>query len=99
MDIGFLRSPCRDLKLENCLLSAEGHIRLTDFGTAKDVGDDGVTRTFCGLCLDRRSSFRLCEACCCPCACVTVSTAKINRKRWSTGPTEEKEIDRERNGV
>ena len=38
-----------DLKLENCLLGAEGHVRLTDFGTAKELGEGGVTSTFCGM--------------------------------------------------
>jgi len=40
----------RDLKLENLLLSAEGHIVFTDFGLSKEglVGTDATTATFCG---------------------------------------------------
>ena len=40
----------RDLKLENLLLSAEGHIVFTDFGLSKEglTGSDATTGTFCG---------------------------------------------------
>ncbi|KAI7866174.1 kinase-like domain-containing protein [Spinellus fusiger] len=37
----------RDLKPENCLLNAKGHVMLTDFGLSK-VPVDGKTNTICG---------------------------------------------------
>ena len=38
----------RDLKPENILIDMKGHIRLTDFGLAKEVSDNQKATTFCG---------------------------------------------------
>ncbi|ETO14306.1 serum/glucocorticoid regulated kinase 3-like protein, partial [Reticulomyxa filosa] len=49
--LGYLHSldiVYRDLKPENILLDSSGHICLTDFGLAKELGGDAVSNTFCG---------------------------------------------------
>jgi protein kinase A len=43
----------RDLKPENLLLGADGHVKVTDFGFAKHVPD--ITWTLCGTPDYRRS--------------------------------------------
>lgn len=38
----------RDIKLENVLIDAEGHITLVDFGLCKKLGPRGRSKSFCG---------------------------------------------------
>ena len=38
----------RDLKPENVLIGADGHIKLADFGLAKNISGCMMTKTFCG---------------------------------------------------
>lgn len=38
----------RDIKLENVLLDADGHVKLVDFGLCKKLGARGRSKSFCG---------------------------------------------------
>ena len=38
----------RDLKLENIMVSANGYLKIVDFGLAKMLGPEEVANSFCG---------------------------------------------------
>lgn len=38
----------RDIKLENILIDAEGHVKLVDFGLCKKLGPRARAKSFCG---------------------------------------------------
>jgi serine/threonine protein kinase len=38
----------RDLKLENILVDEAGFLKIIDYGLAKTLGQDQVSKTFCG---------------------------------------------------
>ena len=38
----------RDLKLENILCGQDGYLKIIDFGLAKKLEEDQMTKTYCG---------------------------------------------------
>ena len=51
MAIGYLHTKGimhRDLKLENILIDESGYLKIIDYGLAKTLPEDNLTRTFCG---------------------------------------------------
>ena len=51
MAIGYLHQKGimhRDLKLENILIDETGYLKIIDYGLAKTLNQDNLTKTFCG---------------------------------------------------
>ena len=38
----------RDIKTENILIEEDGYLKLIDYGLAKKLGGDQLTKSFCG---------------------------------------------------